>query len=80
MNKTAIQELIEKCGYGKTFDGKYMIVLSQQEVEELLEKEKEQIMEAFDYGDFCIDLPMGGWEQKYKSPEDYYNQKYNQKK
>ena len=45
-----------------------------------MEKEKEQIMKSFDYGDFCIDLPDGTWEQKYKSAEEYYNQTYNQNK
>lgn len=43
------------------------------------EMEKEQIMEAFDYGDYCIDLPDGTWEQKYKSPEQYYNEEYGKR-
>jgi hypothetical protein len=40
------------------------------------EMEKEQIIEAFDFGDYCIDLPEGGWKQKYDSPEQYYKQTY----
>jgi len=41
------------------------------------EMEKQQIMEAFDNGDHCIDLPDGGFEQKYKSAKQYYNETYN---
>lgn len=44
--------------------------------DEALAMEKEQIIEAFDYGDYCIDLPDGTWEQKYKSPEEYYKERY----
>jgi len=53
-----------------------LLTTCAKEIDETKKKEKDQIMEAFDYGDFCIDLPDGTWEQKYKSPEDYYNQKY----
>ena len=69
--KTAMQELIDKSDYSITFNGKYMIVLSKQEVTKLLEKEKEQIQNAFDLGRdevtsvFIID------------GEDYYNKSYN---
>ena len=35
---------------------------------------EKQIIEAWDKGDCCIDLPDGGWEQKYKSGEEYYNE------
>jgi len=37
---------------------------------------EQQIMEAFDNGDHCIDLPDGGFEQKYKSAEQYYTKTY----
>ena len=37
---------------------------------------EQQIMEAFDNGDHCIDLPDGSWKQKYDSPEQYYNETY----
>ena len=47
----------------------------------LLEKykamHKEEIEEAWDKGDYCIDLPDGTWEQKYKSAEQYYNETFN---
>ena len=37
---------------------------------------KEEITKAFDFGDYNIDLPDGTWEQKYKSPEQYYNETF----
>jgi hypothetical protein len=37
---------------------------------------KEEIEDAWDKGDYCIDLPDGTWEQKYKSAEQYYNETY----
>lgn len=43
---------------------------------ELLQMEKEQIMDAWDKGDYCIDLPDGSWKQKYESGEQYYNETY----
>ena len=51
-----------------------------------LEKEKKQIKEAFDFGDYCVELPLNEregdytWGKKYKSAEEYYNQTYNQNK
>ena len=45
---------------------------------ELLQMEKEQIMHAWDKGDYCIDLPDGSWKQKYESGEQYYNETYGQ--
>lgn len=69
-----MQELIEKCGYSTTFDGKYMIVLSQQEVQELLKKEKKQIIEAYLTGaDYTND-------EEVILANEYYNQTYNQNK
>jgi len=38
--------------------------------------EKEQIKDAWDKGDYCIDLPDGSWKQKYESGEQYYNETY----
>jgi len=38
---------------------------------------KEEIEDAWDKGDYCIDLPDGTWEQKYKSAEQYYNETFN---
>jgi len=37
---------------------------------------KEEIEDAWDKGDYCIDLPDGTWEQKYKSAEQYYNETF----
>jgi len=51
-----------------------------KEKDNLIEQAKEmfeqQIIEAWDKGDCCIDLPDGGWEQKYKSGEQYYNETF----
>ena len=48
----------------------------------LLEKykamHKEEIEEAWDKGDYCIDLPDGTWEQKYKSAEQYYSETFKE--
>jgi len=89
---TPIQELIEKCGYSKTFDGKYMIVLSQQEVEELLEKEKKHIIKAVnkteaDCVKYCNRIHNLVAEPSAKDPNfylvdkdagiNYYNETYN---
>ncbi len=30
-------------------------------IEQAKEMEKQQIIEAFDFGDYCVDLPEGGW-------------------
>ena len=40
------------------------------------EMHKEEIKDAWDKGDYCIDLPDGTWEQKYKSAEQYYNETF----
>lgn len=84
MAQTAMHKFIEDNFYIDSY-GEYMLKWTEDTpmtdvLNEALEKEKEQIMEAFDYGDYCIDLPDGTWEQKYKSPEEYYNQTYNQNK
>ena len=55
--------------------GEY-VVKHQDILKQAKQMEREQIKEAFDYGDYCIDLPDGGWEQKYKSAEQYYNETY----
>jgi len=39
---------------------------------------KEEIEDAWDKGDYCIDLPDGTWEQKYKSAEHYYNETFGE--
>lgn len=71
MNKqTAVQWLIDRFMDGQV-DNKMLRTA--------LHLEKEQILEAWDNGDFCIDLPDGSWEQKYKSGEQYYNENYNKR-
>ena len=67
--QTAVEWLVEKLD--QNFDYVADTIIKQAK-----EMGKEQIMEEFDYGDYCIDLPDGTWEQKYKSPEQYYNEEY----
>ncbi len=50
----------------------------EQVFQQAKEMEKQQIIEAFDFGDYCVDLPEGGWKQKYDSPEQYYNETYGE--
>lgn len=81
-NKTAMMELIEQLnshiysvsketildrGYGEG------LVYCRNLAEQLLEKEKEQIMEAFDEGGYLHD----SW---HISSEDYYNETYLENK
>jgi hypothetical protein len=47
--------------------------------EQAKEMFENQIMQAFDNGDHCIDLPDGSWKQKYDSPEQYYTETYKTK-
>jgi hypothetical protein len=72
--KTAMQELIDWIKEHRDNDK----ILMQQHViakgYELLEKEKEQIIDAYDKGsDVNDDL-----KPLYGTPEEYYNQTYNQ--
>jgi len=46
------------------------------EIEQIKAMHEEEIEEAWDKGDYCIDLPDGTWEQKYKSAEQYYNETF----
>ena len=78
--KTAMQELIEKLkAQQKILEKEDSIVLAaalyagQRMAEELLEKEKEQIADAFRNGSTSSMLGGGHWTQ-------YYNQTYNQNK
>ena len=45
---------------------KRLPVLQLQQAKEM---EKQQIIEAFDFGDYCVDLPEGGWKQKYDTED-----------
>ena len=75
--QTAVEWLVQELKKSTKYRGLQNIGITHQELfEKAKEMEKEQIMEAFDYGDYCVDLPDGTWEQKYKSPEQYYNEEY----
>lgn len=69
--KTAMQELIEKLSM-KSGDSFYALAFyhdNDKIIKESLEKEKEQIKDAFQHG----------WNWNY-SAEKYYNETYNQNK
>jgi hypothetical protein len=67
--KTAMQELIDKLSNSIKFE-------YRNELVNLLKKEKEQIIDAYDKGsDVNDDL-----KPLYGTPEEYYNQTYNQNK
>ena len=75
--KTAMQELIEKLAM-KSGDSFHAIAFYHDNndiIKEALEKEKEQILNAYQQGNGDA-----GWlEDKYE-PQEYYNQTYNQNK
>jgi hypothetical protein len=64
--QTAMQELIDKLS---NYDSE-MIYIFKDEIKHLLDKEKEQIIEAINA--WCSD-------DNILTPEQYYNQTYNQK-
>ncbi len=66
--KTAMQELIEWVEHWKN---EPLSEFQQSKIKELLEKEKEQIMIAFEVGDI---------QNHIQDAEEYYNQTYNQNK
>jgi hypothetical protein len=70
--KTPLQELMqwfnERPQYDKTSEG-YEIM---QKAQELLAKEKEQIIDAYSDGHYIKD--------EFYNPKEYYNQTYNQNK
>jgi hypothetical protein len=67
--KTAMQELINEIYKRPTEISQFNAVMLLELIEPLLEKEKEQIMNAVSYG--CSD-----WGSS-KDEEKYYNQTYN---
>lgn len=76
--KTAIQELIDKIilesnSDKPTFQQKYILIWVKYMAEELLEKEKEQIIKAHNEGIWHT-------EKCFDEGEEYYNQTYNQNK
>mgnify|MGYP007090459440 CR=1 FL=1 len=66
--KTVIQELIEELKANDVAHGMYWIKRPSDFFEKYLEKEKEQIKEAFINGEDGV------------AAEEYYNQTYNQNK
>jgi hypothetical protein len=75
--KTAMQELMEIINYNLKNEYSSQefarLTIFKASAERLLEKEKEQIKDAYNDGYF-------GDAYKYKDWEDYYNQTYNQNK
>ena len=45
--------------------------------EQAVAMHEEEIKDAWDAGDYCIDLPDGSWEQKYKSADQYYKERFD---
>jgi hypothetical protein len=56
--------------------GSQLFLKSQQSKAKAMHKE--EVEDAWDKGDYCIDLPDGTWEQKYKSAEQYYNETFGE--
>jgi hypothetical protein len=83
--KTAMQELIEylrSLAFSKCHLGMGDIMLTQGHIDELeekyIEKEKEQIMRAFNYGYYCASN--GTIDELELGEKQYYNQTYNKNK
>ena len=74
MKQTAVEFAVEKLEKFIPSGNQIAIFSILQQAKQM---EKEQIMDAWNKGDYCIDLPDGSWEQKYKSAEQYYNETYN---
>ena len=72
MKKTPVQELIEELKVNDVAHGMYWIKRPNEFFEKYLEKEKEQIIKAMNYG--------LGNEKEIELGEYYYNQTYNQNK
>lgn len=71
--KTVIQELIDELKANDVAHGMYWIKRPNEFFEKYLEKEKEQIADAFRNGSTSSMLGGGHWTQ-------YYDQTYNQNK
>ena len=87
MKQTVLEELIEKLKTLSPEAGKDSLVSQGYHegiqwsiyfAQKFLVKEKEQIVDAFENGDNCIDDGYGGFNQKYKSAEDYFTQTFKQ--
>ncbi len=73
--RTAMQELIEWY-YKEHFVKTTFHIQLLNKFEKLLEKEKEQIIDAFEYGQMNVNED--GCLLDENGAEDYYNQTYNQ--
>ena len=83
MAQTAMQELIEKLAMktGDSFNALAFYHDNDEIIKESLEKEKEQIIEAFDAGYKSCDIDEAfEINKKLASGELHYNQTYNQNK
>ena len=71
-NLTLIHALLSRREIGvEFFNRKYNEIVEQGKA-----MHEEEIEDAWDKGDYCIDLPDGTWEQKYKSAKQYYNETF----
>ena len=78
--KTPIQELIEELKANDVAHGMFWIKRPSDFFEKYLEKEKEQIKDAFEIG-ISEGLSMENNTLGYDAnPEEYYNQTYNNEK
>jgi hypothetical protein len=73
--KTAMQELIEELKTNDVAYGMYWIKQPDEFFEKYLEKEKEQILNAYQQGHGDA-----GWTEDKYEPLEYYDKTYNQNK
>jgi hypothetical protein len=73
--KTAMQELIEELKTNDVAHGMYWIKQPDEFFEKYLEKEKEQILNAYQQGHGDA-----GWTEDKYEPLEYYDKTYNQNK
>ena len=77
-NKTALQELIEIIQEErKTEYHNYVLNFVYQKAIDLLEKEKEQMIEFGEKMQIIDDVDYDGFVTFFYEPEDYYNKTYN---
>ena len=79
--KTAMQELIDELKYQFSHSDNHLqtiVDIVQKAENELFEKEKEQIMNAYENG--VGDENERNLSGKFTNAEEYYNQTYNQNK
>ena len=78
-NKTALQELIEIIQEErKTEYHNYVLNFVYQKAIDLLEKEKEQMIEFGEKMQIIDDVDYDGFVTFFYEPEDYYNKTYNE--